>query len=89
MGFPGDLTSIPSTFWLRNVGSFRLTALITAAPVSRFILLLFSIFHLIQDQLFAPRERLYGDVYENFLNPPLPLPCGNAPKNLSRCTRWH
>jgi hypothetical protein len=60
MGFLGILTLIPSTQRLRAVRAFTSAAKLTLTPVSRFVLLPSSVFQLIEDQLFAIRERLFS-----------------------------
>ena len=59
MGFPGILPAILSTHWLRVVRAFTSAAKLTIAPGSRLVLRPFSVFQLIEDQLFATRERLF------------------------------
>ena len=60
MGFLGILATIPSTQRLRAVRAFTSPAKLTLAPVSGFVLLPSSVFQLIEDQLFAIRERLFS-----------------------------
>jgi hypothetical protein len=66
MGFLGVLTSIPSTHWLRVVGSFTLADLPKTPIASFFISVLLPLFCRGQiDQAIAQSEQLFAAFMDN------------------------